>query len=44
MNSLVGQRLWKWMPYYPVGAVALIALDTVVIWGVAAWNSSRKTA
>jgi hypothetical protein len=33
-----------WMPYYPTGAVVLIALDVVVIWGVATWNSARKTA
>jgi hypothetical protein len=33
-----------WMPYYPTGAVVLIALDLVVIWGVATWNTSRKTA
>jgi hypothetical protein len=33
-----------WMPYYPTGAVVLIALDAVVIWGVATWNTSRKAA
>ena len=33
-----------WMPYYPTGAVVLIALDLVVIWGAATWNTSRKTA
>src|SRR5258705_1374690 len=33
-----------WMPYYPTGAIVLIALDIVVIWGVATWNTSRKTA
>jgi hypothetical protein len=33
-----------WMPYYPTGAVVLIALDAVVIWAVAMWNTSRKTA
>jgi hypothetical protein len=33
-----------WMPYYPTGSVVLIALDVVVIWGVATWNTSRKTA
>lgn len=33
-----------WMPYYPTGAVVLIAIDAVVIWGVATWNTSRKTA
>jgi hypothetical protein len=33
-----------WMPYYPMGSVVLIALDVVVIWGVATWNTSRETA
>jgi hypothetical protein len=33
-----------WMPYYPTGAIVLIALDIVVIWGVATWNTSRNTA
>jgi hypothetical protein len=33
-----------WMPYYPTGAIVLIALDIVVIWGVATWNTSRQTA
>jgi hypothetical protein len=33
-----------WMPYYPAGAVVLIALNTVVIWAVAAWDTSRRTA
>ena len=33
-----------WMPYYPTGAIVLIALDIVVIWGVATWNTSRESA
>jgi hypothetical protein len=33
-----------WLPYYPPGAIVLIALDVVVIWGVATWNTSRETA
>jgi hypothetical protein len=33
-----------WMPYYPTGAIVLIALDVVVIWAVAAWNTARETA
>ena len=33
-----------WMPYYPTGAIVLIALDIVVIWGVATWNTSRQPA
>ena len=33
-----------WMPYYPTGSIVLIALDVVVIGGVATWNTSRKSA
>ena len=33
-----------WMPYYPTGAIVLIALDVVAIWGIATWNTTRKTA
>jgi hypothetical protein len=33
-----------WMPYYPTGSIVLIALDVVVIWAVATWNTSRTTA
>ena len=33
-----------WMPYYPTGAIVLRALDVVVIWGVATWNTSRQPA
>jgi len=33
-----------WMPYYPAGSIVLIAVDVVVIWGVATWNTARKTA
>jgi hypothetical protein len=32
-----------WMPYYPTGSIVLIALDAVVIWGVATWNTASKT-
>jgi hypothetical protein len=33
-----------WMPYYPTGSIVLIALDAVVVWGVATWNTASKTA
>jgi hypothetical protein len=33
-----------WMPYYPIGAAVLIALDVVVVWGLATWNTSRESA
>jgi hypothetical protein len=32
-----------WMPYYPTGAIVLIALDVVAIWGVATWTTSPPT-
>ena len=32
-----------WMPYYPIGAIVLIALDTVAIWGIATRNTSRES-
>jgi cytochrome c oxidase subunit IV len=33
-----------WMPYYPTGAIVLIALDAVAVWAVATWNTSRESA
>jgi hypothetical protein len=44
VTSLAIVVTFLWMPYYPTGAMVLIALDVVVIWGVATWNTSRKTA
>jgi hypothetical protein len=32
-----------WMPYYPTGSIVLIALDVVIIWGIATWTTSRET-
>ncbi|MFX1756408.1 Uncharacterised protein [Rhodococcus gordoniae] len=29
---------FMWLPYYPGWALAIIALDVVVIWAVATWN------
>lgn len=29
---------FMWLPYYPGWAIAIIALDVVVIWAVATWN------
>jgi hypothetical protein len=31
------------MPYYPSGAIVLIALDIVAIWAVTTWNTTRET-
>ena len=33
-----------WMPFYPTGSIVLIALDVVVIWGVATWHTPRGSA
>ena len=33
-----------WMPYYPTGAIVLIALDVVAIWGVTMWNTTPESA
>src|ERR1700742_2309966 len=44
VTSLAIVVTFLWMPYYPTGAIVLIALDVVVIWGVATWNTSRQTA
>jgi hypothetical protein len=40
--AIVGAFLW--MPYYPVWSAVLIALDVIVVWGIATWNTSRETA
>lgn len=32
-----------WIPYYPAGAIVLIALDVVAVWGLATWNTSRES-
>ncbi|MBF4479295.1 hypothetical protein SAMN02745947_02696 [Rhodococcus rhodochrous J3] len=29
---------FMWLPYYPGWALAIIALDIVVIWAIATWN------
>jgi hypothetical protein len=43
-TSLAIMVSFLWMPYYPPGAIVLIALDVVAIWGVATWNTSRESA
>jgi hypothetical protein len=44
VTSLAIVVTFLWMPYYPTGSIVLIALDIVVIWGVATWITPRKTA
>ena len=44
VTCLAAVVTFLWMPYYPTGAIVLIALDVVVIWGVATWNTSRQPA
>jgi hypothetical protein len=31
-----------WLPYYPVWSIVVIALDVIVIWAVATWDTSRS--
>ncbi|MBV9090569.1 MAG: hypothetical protein JO044_11800 [Mycobacteriaceae bacterium] len=31
-----------WLPYYPVWSIVVIALDIIVIWAIATWDSSRS--
>ncbi|HME48836.1 DUF7144 family membrane protein [Mycobacterium sp.] len=31
-----------WLPYYPVWSIVVIALDIIVIWAVATWDTSRS--
>jgi hypothetical protein len=42
-TSLAIMVSFLWMPYYPPGAIVLIALDVVVIWAIATWNTSRES-
>ncbi|MFC8043905.1 hypothetical protein [Nocardia sp. NPDC057353] len=37
--SIIGNFLW--LPYYPWWSVLIIALNVVVIWGVATWHPLR---
>ncbi len=34
--------MFLWLPYYPVWAFAVMALDVVVVWAVARWDISAK--
>ena len=31
-----------WLPYYPVWSIIVIALDIIVIWAIATWDTSRS--
>ncbi|WP_127784726.1 hypothetical protein [Rhodococcus sp. X156] len=35
--SIIANFLW--LPYYPVWSIVLIAIDVVIIWAVATWNT-----
>ncbi|MEE4024481.1 hypothetical protein V1Y59_15455 [Gordonia sp. PKS22-38] len=37
--SIIAQFLW--LPYYPLWAILIIALDLIVIWAVATWKPSN---
>jgi hypothetical protein len=34
--------MFLWLPYYPVWSIVLIALNILVIWAIAAWDTSRS--
>jgi hypothetical protein len=31
-----------WLPYYPIWSIVVIALDIIVIWAIATWDTSRS--
>ena len=31
-----------WLPYYPLWSIVVIALDVIVIWAIATWDTSRS--
>lgn len=33
-----------WLPYYPMWAITIIALNAVVIWAVSTWHPDRDRA
>lgn len=37
--SIIANFLW--LPYYPLWAIMIIALDLVVIWALATWDTGR---
>lgn len=37
--SIIANFLW--LPYYPWWSISIIALDVVIIWAVATWNTER---
>lgn len=34
--------MFLWLPYYPVWSIVLIALNVLVIWAIAAWDTSAR--
>jgi hypothetical protein len=32
--------MFMWLPYYPLWSIIVIALDVVVIWAVATWDTA----
>jgi lysylphosphatidylglycerol synthetase-like protein (DUF2156 family) len=34
--------MFLWLPYYPVWSIVLIALNVLVIWAVATWDTTRS--
>ena len=34
--------MFLWLPHYPVWSIVLIALNVLVIWAVATWDTTRS--
>ena len=35
--------MFLWLPYYPMWSIIVIALDVIVIWGVATWDTTSAS-
>jgi hypothetical protein len=40
MASISIVVMFLWLPYYPVWSLVVIALDVIVIWAVATWDTA----
>jgi hypothetical protein len=34
--------MFMWLPYYPMWSIIVIALDVIVIWAVATWDTASR--
>jgi hypothetical protein len=42
MASISIVVMFLWLPYYPVWSLVVIALDVIVIWAVATWDTAGR--